>query len=516
MTPLLLALDNGTQSLRALLFTPDGTLVDKARVPFTPYVAAHPGWAEQHPDVYWDAAGQACRALWQRGHAPDAVAAVSVTAQRGTVVNVGADGRPLRPAILWLDQRRTEGLRPPGGPFGLLARAAGLHGTIRALQAETEANWIAHHQPDVWARTHKYLLLSGYLTHQLTGEYADSVGAQVGYLPFDYRRQTWAAPHDWKWRLAPFNAAHLPRLVLPGGVLGAVTRAAGAHTGLRAGTPVIAAAADKACEVLGSGGTHPGTGCLSYGTTATISVTSPRYREPRPFLPAYPAATPGAYTLEVQMFRGYWMVSWFKQEFGHAERRLAHERGVDAESLFDDLLRAAPPGSLGLTLQPYWTPGIREPGPEAKGAIIGFGDAHTRAHLYRAIIEGLAYALRDGRDQLQRRTGTPIRELRVAGGGAQSDGALQITADVFGMPVARPHVYEASGLGAAINAAVGVGLHATHTDAARAMTRPGRTFTPSADTAELYDGLYHRVYRRMYGRLKPLYHAIRDLTRDPA
>ena len=129
-------------------------------------------------------------------------------------------------------------------------------------------------------------------------------------------------------------------------------------------------------------------------------------------------------------------------------------------------------------LQPYWSPGLKVPGPEARGAIIGFGDVHTRAHLYRAILEGLAYALREGAERTAQRSGVPITELRVAGGGSQSDAAMQITADIFGLPASRPHVYEASGLGAAIDAAVGLGLHPDFDTAVSEMTHLGETFEP--------------------------------------
>ena len=133
-----------------------------------------------------------------------------------------------------------------------------------------------------------------------------------------------------------------------------------------------------------------------------------------------------------------------------------------------------PPGSLGLVLQPFWSPGLRVPGPEAKGAVIGFGDVHTRAHLYRSILEGLAYALREGAERTSKRSGVKITEMRVAGGGSQSDAAMQITADIFGLPTTRPHLYEASGLGAAIDAAVGLGLHPDFRDRRDRDDPPGR------------------------------------------
>jgi sugar (pentulose or hexulose) kinase len=210
------------------------------------------------------------------------------------------------------------------------------------------------------------------------------------------------------------------------------------------------------------------------------------------------------------------MVNWFKQEFGQREKVIAQRKGIEPEELFDELVHQVPPGALGLTLQPYWSPGVRVPGPEAKGAVIGFGDVHTRAHVYRAILEGLAYALREGKERTERRSKVPVTELRVAGGGSQSDAAMQLTADIFGLPTARPHVYEASGLGAAIDAAVGLGLHPNFETAVREMTHTGDAFEPNPETREVYDGLYHRVYKRMYKRLKPLYDEIREITGYPS
>jgi sugar (pentulose or hexulose) kinase len=307
----------------------------------------------------------------------------------------------------------------------------------------------------------------------------------------------------------------LPELVPPAAPLGEITADAAEATGIPAGLPLIAAAADKACEVIGAGCLEPHIGCLSFGTTATINTTHRKYVEVIPLIPPYPAAVPDRYSLEIQIYRGYWLVSWFKQEFALREQQIADERGTQPEELFDELVKQVPPGSMGLVLQPYWSPGLKVPGPEAKGAIIGFGHVHTRAHIYRAILEGLAYALREGKERTERRSHIAITELRIAGGGSQSDAALQITADIFGLPTARPHTYEASGLGAAIDAAVGLGLHPDFDTAVREMTRLGDTFEPDPQTREIYDGLYHRVYTQMYDRLKSLYEEIRDITGYP-
>jgi sugar (pentulose or hexulose) kinase len=513
---LLLAIDNGTQSIKALVFGIDGRLVAKESVALDPYYSKQPGWAEQDPEVFWRALCRVCQMLWKNKSVDkNRIAGMALTTQRGTVINVDRNGRPLRPAIVWLDQRKAYGLPPLGGVWGALFRLLRLSPTIDYLQAEAEANWITTYQPEVWKQTAKYLLLSGYLTHKLTGKYVDSVGCQVGYIPFDYKRLKWASGWDWKWRILPISRQQLPILVPPGQVMGEVSQQASQESGLPAGLPLVAAAADKACEVIGSGSLEPSTGCLSYGTTATINATHQRYVEAIPLLPPYPSAVPDYYTVEVQIYRGYWMVSWFKEEFGYPEQQEAALRGVNAEDLFEDLVMEIPPGSMGLMLQPFWTPGLKNPGPEAKGAIIGFGDVHSRAHLYRSILEGLAYALREGKERIEKRSKIPITSIRVSGGGSQSKSAMQLTADIFGLPTARPHLYETSGLGASIDAAVGLGLHPDFKSAVAAMTRIGEVFEPDRKNHALYDALYREVYKKMYRRLKPLYRRIRDITGYP-
>lgn len=512
----ILSIDNGTQSVRALIFDLRGNLVHKVKIPLEPYYSQEPGWAEQDADYYWKSLCRACRTLWQESPVPkDAIAGVAITTQRATIVNVDKDGQPLRPAIIWLDQRRAGGLKPIGGLWGLAFRASRMRETVAYLQAEAESNWIKLNQPEIWSKTYKYLFLSGYLTYRLTGRFIDSVGCQVGYVPFDYKKKRWAASWSWKWEATQLTPDMLPELAEPAAEMGRITRHASEETGIPEGLPVIAAAADKACEVLGSGCLAPHVGCLSYGTAATINTTHYKYIEAIPLIPPYPSAIPGAYSLEIQIYRGFWMVSWFRDQFAPVEKQLAEDRGVEAETIIEELLYKVPAGSMGLVLQPYWSPGLKMPGPEAKGAIIGFGDVHNRVHLYRAILEGLAYALREGKEREEARSGVEITELRASGGGAQSDAALQITADVFGLPVARPHIYETSGLGAAIDAAVGLKLYPDFQTAVQEMTRIGRFFEPDNDTHKIYDQLYRRVYRQMYHRLKPLYEEIRSITGYP-
>lgn len=514
----ILTIDNGTQSVRALLFDLQGNLLDKSQEMLQPYHAEHPGWAENDPEYYWQGVSKACEKLWAKTSVPkEAIRGVGLTTQRATMINVDAAGKPLRPAIVWMDQRKAQVDVSRINPLmrGIL-KLLRVDDTFRHLMAEAEANWIAQNQPEVAKRTHKYLFLSGYLSHKLCGKYVDSVGSQVGYVPFDYKKKQWASKHDLKWKGLDIKREWLPELVPPGQELGRITAEAAAATGIPEGLPLIACAADKACEVLGSGGITPNIGCLSFGTTATINIASKKYFERIPFLPPFPAAAPGVYNSEVQIFRGYWMVSWFKEQFGFKEQMEAEETGCAPEELFDVLIKDVPAGSLGLMLQPYWNPGVRDPGPEAKGAIIGFGDAHTRGHVYRAILEGLAYGLRDGREQLERARKVKIDTLRVSGGGSQSDAAMQLTADIFNLPACRPHTFETSGLGAAIAVSVGLGLHADFDVAVAEMTRVGDVFEPQPQAVQLYDQLYTEVYQKMYKQLQPLYKKIREITGYPS
>lgn len=508
----LLAIDCGTQSVRALLFNPKGDLLMKAKVPIEPYTSSQPGWAEQDPAVFWKALCKACQQVFKDEKTGKAgIAAVALTTQRSTVVNMDRDGNPLRPAIVWLDKRRADQFPHVGGLWGAAFDISGARGTVEYLQAECEANWLNQYEPELWQKTYKFTFLSGYLTYKLIGHFRDSIGCQVGYVPFDYKKQAWAAKSHWYWQALKIEAEKLVELVPVGSPLGEITSEASQATGIPAGLTLYASAADKACEVLGSGSLDPNVACLSYGTTATINTTHEKYIEIIPLIPPYPAAVPDLFNMELQIYRGYWMVNWFKKEFGLRELGIAEETGTEPEALFDDLLKEVPPGSQGLVLQPYWSPGLRHPGPEARGAIIGFNDVHTRAHIYRAMLEGLAYALLEGKERTEKRSKVKVDQIRIAGGGSQSNAAMQITADVFGLPVSRPHLYEASGLGAAINAAVGVGFFSDHHDALNAMTHLGETFEPDCETHRIYQDLYHSVYLKMYKPLQPFYKAMQNI-----
>lgn len=513
----ILSIDAGSQSIRMALFDFEGNILKIVKTEIEPYYSINPGWAEQDPEYFWKALVQTSRKLFRELPVKkESIKGVTLTTQRNTMINLDKKGNPLRPAIQWLDRRKARLGEWPPSYLKFPMKALKLYDAAVYTIMECEANWLKQNQPEIWNKTDKFLFLSGYLTYRLTGELTDSAANQVGYVPFDFKKQTWASDRDMKWKMFPaIRKEQLPNLVRSSETMGMISKKASSETGIPEGLPVIAAATDKACEVLGSGCLTPDIACLSFGTTATIETTNSRYVEIIPFLPPYPSAVPGAYNTEVMIYRGYWMVSWFKNEFAQNEVLLAKKKGIPPEVLLDQMAGKIEPGSMGLMLQPFWSPGVKVPGPEAKGAIIGFGDVHTRAHVYRAILEGLSYALKEGAMRTEKRNKVKIDKLRISGGGSQSRTAMQLTADIFNLPAEKPHTYETSALGAAIDAAMGLKAFTDFSSAVKSMTRVSEVFEPDKKNSEIYKELFEKVYMRMYKKMQPLYEDIREITNYP-
>ncbi|HAK45230.1 MAG TPA: carbohydrate kinase, partial [Spirochaeta sp.] len=346
-----LSIDCGTQSLRTIIFTPDGSIVGKEKIEYEPYSSPNPGWAEQDPEIFWTALIEGCRRLAK--NCPNEfslIAGAGVTAQRDTMINLAQDGSTLRPAITWLDTRRAEGSYKPNALMGGIYKLIGMNEALRKTKKDAKCNWIREQQPETWDNTWKYVEVSGFLNFRLCGEPVDSVASMVGHIPFDNKRRGWSGPAGITSKLCPVENSKLYRLVEPGEPAGAVTATASAVTGLPEGLPVIACGSDKACETLGMGCLDRSMASLSFGTTATVEVTTDRYFEPLPFLPAYCAAYPGSWVPEVEIYRGFWMVSWFRDELGHKEQEEARRKGVLPEELFNELLAAEPPGCTGLMM----------------------------------------------------------------------------------------------------------------------------------------------------------------------
>lgn len=512
----ILVIDAGTQSIRASFIDLGGNIYEIEKTPIEAYYSTQPGFAEQDPEYFWNKLCETTRLLFKNTSLDmQQVKGISLTTQRGTVVNLDKEGNPLRPAIIWLDQRKAKVDNWPTGVTKSALQIAGMYESITYAIKEGESNWIRQNQPEIWNMTDKFLFLSGFLLYRLSGKFVDSTGNAVGFIPFDYKKHQYSKARSINYKMFPIDRNKLATLVYPSERMGEVTREAAKQTGIPEGLDIIAAASDKACEVLGSGVISPEVGCLSYGTTATIQTVNNKYLEVVKMFPSYPSAIPHFFNTEVMIYRGFWMIKWFKNEFGYHEVELAKKLNKEPEELFDKMINDIPPGSMGLTLQPYWSPGVKLPGIEAKGAIIGFGDVHTRAHLYRSILEGIAYALKEGTLRTEKATRVKIEKIRVSGGGSQSKNALQLTADIFNLPVEKPHTYETSALGAAINAAVGLGYYTNFETAIQMMCHIGETYQPIPKNVKVYDQLFNRVYRKMYSRLKPLYNDIRDIINYP-
>ena len=314
-------------------------------------------------------------------------------------------------------------------------------------------------------------------------------------------------------KLYPIEKEKLSDLVNPGQKIGVLTKKASDLTGIAVDTSVIACGSDKSCETLGMGVMNTKMASLSFGTIATVQTTSPKYIEPKRFFPAYTSCMPGHWNPEMEIFRGFWMISWFKNEFAYKEVQEAAEKNIPAEEVLNELLHKSPPGAMGLIIQPYWSPGLKEK--HAKGAMIGFGDVHKKEHVYRAVIEGLAYGMLDGMQKLEKRGNLEFEKLAVSGGASQSNEICQIVADVFNMPLVRGSTYETSGLGAAIITAYGINEFSSLDEAVENMVNYADTFYPKPENVKIYKALYEEVYLKMYSKLNPLYKRIKEITGYP-
>lgn len=512
MDKYVLTIDCGTQSVRAIIFDIEGNLCDIEKIPFDPYFSIKPGFAEQYVGVFWENTCKACKALKERQRSKwDKIIGMSVTTQRDTVINIDKKGNILRPAIIWCDQRMAKCKEPLPIGAKLVLAASGMTESMDEVRKKSKANWIIENEEEIWGKTHKYLLLSGYFTYKLTGNLCDSKASQIGHIPFHYKKRNWANKNNiLRWNLFGVDRERLPNLIEPGQILGTVTRKAAEDTGIREGLPVVASGSDKGCETLGNGCLDLNSVSISFGTSATVQTTSKRYFEPIRFMPAYPAVMPGRFNPEIGVFRGYWMISWFKKEFCTDEVFRAIEKNMSTEEFLNYQLLKIPPGSNGLILQPYWGAGLRIP--EAKGSVIGFGDVHTKYHLYRSIVEGINFALYEGIEKIEKRSKNKVKNVIASGGGAQSDVICQIASDMFNLPVNTVQTYETSGLGAAISTFVGLGVYSDYESAVRNMVKYNRSFNPNTANAQIYKELYNKVYKKMYNSLRDIYKDLKKIV----
>ena len=506
-----LVFDIGTQSSRAMLVNTQGEIIAKKQKKHDPpYVSMQADWAEQDADYYYQCICQAALELkalnlkeW------DEIEAVSITTIRDTVVCVDKEGKPLRPAILWLDKRRAKGNPKFSQLTKFMLKAVGMDETVKVQFQKSHCNWIRSEEPEIWEKTDKFLLLSGYLIYKLTGQMTDAAASLVAHLPIDSKTRNWQSQNALTRPVFPVEKEKLCKVSETGEIMGYISQQMEEDSGVKKGLPVIATGSDKACEILGLGCINKEKAAIGLGTTATITFMIDRYLEPERFIPPYPSIIQGCYTPEIEIFRGYWLISWFKKEFAAKEVVQAEQLGISAEELLNKRLQEIPAGCEGLLFQPYFTPNITMP--SARGAAIGFSDAHTRIHIYRAIIEGINFALMDGMKQLEKRAGHKFKEIYLGGGGSQSDEICQITANMFGLPVVRTQSYEVTGIGCALSTFVSLGVFKNYEEAVAAMVHEKDRFEPDLQTYKIYEELYEDIFKKIYGKLAPLYKRLHEI-----
>jgi sugar (pentulose or hexulose) kinase len=513
--PLVLTIDFGTQSVRAAIFDKHGDSLAMEKKKYDPpYYSKMPNYAEQNPELYWDCLCEVTNKL-SKEHSDLVKKAVGmcVTCFRDSAVLLDKNLKVIRPMILWLDQRTAECINKLPFIDRALFTLVGKYETIASNRRHSMPNWFIENEPENWARVDKYVNISTWFIYRFSGELKDSSSNYTGHYPLDFKHRRFIEhpEKDLTAQIFSLKRSMLCDLVPEGSLMTHISKKGAQETGLPEGMPIYASGSDKACETLGLGVITDRKVAVSYGTASSIETTRRKYTEPEPFLPGYPACIPNLYNMEIQVYRGYWMINWFLKEFGGRSAEKATITGARIED-FNRKLPTVPPGCDGLVLQPYWGPSLSKP--LAKGAIIGFSDSITNEHFYRAIIEGIAYALRDSMECFEKKLHHKMEEIRVSGGGSQSNEICQITADIFNRPVSRVQTFENSSLGAAISGFLAVGAYKTPEEAVSNMVRVRDTFIPNKENQEKYDYLFKHVYAKMYPRLRFIYADIKAFNRS--
>ena len=499
---LVLTIDIGSQSIRAILVDKKGNTVlfEQLKYDMPCLSSTVEGHAEQEPDFYYDRLCEVTKALKAKAIQENKeglynnIIAVSLTCIRETVLCLDKDHKPLKNIIVWMDQRRAKG-KPKTNIFKkIIFRIVGMTESVDMLYKGSFCNWIMENEPELWEQTDKYVMLSSYMNYKLTGQLKDGQANQVGHIPFDYRHRRWMK-RGLSRCIADIPMSKLVDLFPSPGIIGYINAETSDRSGIPEGLPLITTATDKACEALGLSVITPDKAAISLGTASTIQFCSSHYFEPSPFLPSYPSAMPGFYSSEYQLYRGYWNLTWFKNNFCDKEIEIAKEKGVCVESLLDETLKETPVGSAGLVFSPHLSPGIDNP--FSRGMFFGISDHHKKNHFYRAIIEGIAFELYHAMLRMQRRSGQTIKELYIAGGGSVNDSVVQICCDIFGLPIKRVQTHEASAIGSSICAFMALDKFSSYSEAVENMVHDRDVFIPNKENHKVYTQIYHNVYKHI-------------------
>lgn len=503
-----IAIDYGTQSVRVSIVNKFGKFLAFEQEQYiSPYFSMRPGYAEQNPDFYYECMCKAAKRLTEKNkELVKKCSSISATCFRDSSCFLDENYSNLRPAIIWLDQRQAELKKPLPLINNFLFWVVGMKDAVTLNRKRTPAIWVQENEPEIWKKVRYYSPLSSYLNYRLIGILGDSASNMIGHYPINFRTGKWTGKYNLKGSIFNVDSRLMPHIYEAGEVIGAISKRASLETGLPEGLKYIATGNDKSCEAFGSGQIDSSSAHISYGTASSIAVINKRYYEPEKFLPAYITGFPGYYSLEYQVYRGYWMLKWFVKEFGEADSVEAKIEKMAPEEFLNKKIMEIAPGSDGLVLQPYWGPGLSRP--LAKGAIVGFYDVHTKYHLYRAIIEGIGYALKEGLESIQKRSHTKVEYITIGGGGSKSDAICQITSDLFNLPVFKSETNENSTLGCAACQFLALGTYKNLEEVKKNMVRYDKVFTPNKKAVKVYEELYKKVYLQIYPGLERPYKSL--------
>lgn len=501
---LVIGLDSSTTSTKAIAWANRGVAVAEGRSPIA-LTSPAPDWYEQNAEDWWNSACAALRDLLAQV-SPERIAALGISTQRETFVPLAADGSPIRPAIVWLDQRCRQEVGWLSGRVGR-RRIHQISGKpVDMAPVAYRMAWMLRNEPEHYRRTAFFADVHGYLTRRLTGEFRTSWTSADPLGLFDLLKKDWSEEILKALQVAP---ERLPVAMAPGSVLGQVNESAAQSTWLPAGTPVIAGGGDGQLAGLGVNALTPSRAYLNLGTAVVAGIQSARYRTGQAWRTMGSACGEG-YCLETSLRTGTFLIDWFLENCAGGARGEAR-RKLESEAA------QLPVGSGGLLAVPYWgavmTPYWDQ---NARGCLVGLTGAHRTGHVYRALLEGIALEQAMVTKMIEQDTGIQVREFVAIGGGAVSDLWRQILADACGIPVQLSRTVEASSLGAAICAAAAAGWFPSVRDAAEQMSGESvQTAEPCGNRAARYAELLE-IYRDIYPRLRLTYGKLARFVSGPS
>ena len=475
-----------------------GAILASATSAHAPFASPGPAWAEQDPDDWWRAARAAVKEVLAAGGASAGqIACIGLSGQMHGAVLLDRDGAVVRPSIIWCDQRTAEQCRwldAEIGPARLLELTSNPALTNFTL---TKLLWVRQHEPEAWARVRHVLLPKDYIRFRLSGALAIDVADASGTLLLDVSERTWSD--------GMLEATGIPRDLLPEvfespAVCARVSRDAAALTGLREGTPIVAGAGDQAAGAVGMGITRPGAVSVTIGTSGVVfAATELPALDRRGRIHTFCHAIPGRWhVMGVTQAAGL-SLRWLRDQWQAGEGDAAYDR-LTAEAA------TVPPGADGVLWAPYLM-GERTPhcDPDVRGALLGLSASHTRGHVVRAVLEGVAFSLRDS-FAIFAELGVPVTRIIVGGGGARSPLWRQIQADAYGHPVETVEAEEGAAYGAAVLAGVGAGIWSSVDEACDTIVRSAGRTTPDAAGVSTLTHQY-QTYERIYPALRSVFPA---------